>query len=103
MQICNIIVSNFIVFIVDVGSWIALVRILLETNSKSFGNCAQKALLLGRNNTTMAISQVACISSLGQLMDNQNKSGLMSVEKTLMAFPGHVGSWGNFIFSLIRR
>ncbi|KAF7996121.1 hypothetical protein HCN44_010377 [Aphidius gifuensis] len=88
---------------VDVGSWIGLVRILLETNSKSFGNCAQKALLLGRNRGTMAISQVACISSLGQLMDNQNKSGLMSVEKTLMAFPGHIGSWGNFIFSLIQR
>lgn len=88
---------------VDVGSWIGLVRILLETNSKSFGNCAQKALLLGRNNTTVAISQVACISSLGQLMDNQNKQGLRSVQKTLMHYPGHTGSWGNFIFSLIQR
>lgn len=86
----------------DVGSWVGLVKILLEINSSSFGNCAQKALLLGRKTSTVAVSKVACISSLGQLM-NHDISGLRSVQKTLMSFPGHIESWGNLIFSLIPR
>ncbi|XP_034950354.1 tetratricopeptide repeat protein 37 [Chelonus insularis] len=88
----------------DAGLWIGLVRILLETDSRHFGHCAQKALYLGRKNSTIAAAQVACISSLGQLIDDpQNRKGLYSVQKTIYSFPGSVESWANLIVALLSR
>ncbi|CAG5092823.1 Similar to TTC37: Tetratricopeptide repeat protein 37 (Homo sapiens) [Cotesia congregata] len=90
----------------DVGSWISLVRLLLETNSSDFGYCAQKALYLGRKNSTVAVAQVACVSSLGQLIDINNdkkQCGLRSVQKTIFSFPGIAESWANLIVATLPR
>ncbi|XP_015109958.1 tetratricopeptide repeat protein 37 isoform X2 [Diachasma alloeum] len=86
----------------DVGSWVGLVRILLETNYASFGNCAQKTLFLGRKTSTVAVAQVACISSLGQLATDQGK-GLRAAQKTVHSFPGSVESWANLVAALSSR
>ncbi|KAK0096871.1 hypothetical protein PV326_004037 [Microctonus aethiopoides] len=90
----------------DVGSWIGLVRILLEINSSNFGNCAQKALYFGRKSSTVAVAQVACISSLGQLLsgnDIDGKCGLRSVQKSVHSFPGNIESWANLVVALSAR
>ncbi|XP_057320439.1 SKI3 subunit of superkiller complex protein [Microplitis mediator] len=90
----------------DVGSWISLVRILLETNSSDFGYCAQKALHLGRKNSSVSVAKIACVSSLGQLIDynnDQSKCGLRSVQKTIYSFPGNVESWTNLIVAALPR
>ncbi|XP_063995924.1 superkiller complex protein 3 [Diachasmimorpha longicaudata] len=83
----------------DVGSWVGLVRILLETNYANFGNCAQKTLFLGRKTSTVAVAQVACISSLGQLAMDREK-GLRAVQKTVHSFPGSAESWANLVVAL---
>ncbi|XP_011301228.1 tetratricopeptide repeat protein 37 [Fopius arisanus] len=87
----------------DVGSWVGLVRILLETNYAHFGNCAQKTLFLGRKTSTVAVAQVACISSLGQLATNLGREGLRAVQKTVHSFPGSVESWANLVGALSSR
>ncbi|XP_015592231.1 tetratricopeptide repeat protein 37 [Cephus cinctus] len=87
----------------DVGPWVGLVRLLLETDVKTFGTCAQKALFLGRKTSTISIAQVACVASLSQLMTGDTEEGIRSVQKTLYAFPGVVESWANLIVGLLPR
>ncbi|XP_043287531.1 tetratricopeptide repeat protein 37 [Venturia canescens] len=98
----------------DIGSWVGLVKILLQCNSRAFAHCAQKAMMLGRKISAVGVSQVACISSLGDLTDEVNdamvevqrktkdspRKGLRSVQKTIFSFPGNVESWANFIVAL---
>lgn len=104
----------------DVGCWVGLVKILLQSNSRAFAHCAQKAMLLGRKTSAVGIAQVACISSLGDLSDEANdnrertdddegpkkncsRRGLRSVQRTIFSFPGNIESWANLVVALSPR
>ncbi|XP_023290658.1 tetratricopeptide repeat protein 37 [Orussus abietinus] len=87
----------------DTESWIGLVRILWEVGSSSLGSCAEKALFLGRNTSTLGVAHIACVSSLDKLPRGLSKEEIRSVQKTLFAFPGTVSSWALFIAALLPR
>ena len=82
---------------------------------RTFTNCAQKALLLGRKTSSInVVAQVACTVWLGDLSSDDNDTDgsknknttsreLRSVQRSVFSFPGNIESWANLVAALTSR
>ncbi|XP_012257142.2 tetratricopeptide repeat protein 37 isoform X1 [Athalia rosae] len=87
----------------DVQSWVFLVRFLFESSPDIAGNCAEKALLLGRKDCSDIVAEVVCTSSISRLVSGQGKEGLRLAQKTVHSFPYMAQSWATMIAGLLPR
>ncbi|KAJ8681556.1 hypothetical protein QAD02_017348 [Eretmocerus hayati] len=83
--------------------WTYLARILLIMSDLAFNKCVDKALFLGRNESSEQIAKITCMSSLSKLITLSYTEGLRSVLNTVHSFPSAVDSWSNLVAALLPR
>ncbi|XP_034193237.1 superkiller complex protein 3 [Osmia lignaria lignaria] len=87
----------------DVRYWKELLRILLETDLKSFSRCAQKTLFLSRNTATENVTHIACASFYSYCIQNSLPSSKRLLQKLLFTYPSDIESWATFIAACLSR
>ncbi|XP_003703191.3 superkiller complex protein 3 [Megachile rotundata] len=87
----------------DVRHWVRLLRILLETDLRTFSKCAQKTLFLSRSTATENVAHIACASFYSCYIKNSEPNNIRSLQKLLFTYPGNIESWATFIAVYLTR